>query len=113
MVTVWVMLIFLAIGLNMEGAVALSSTAILFFVGAFAIGLGPVPFVLIGELVPFYAASATASLALSVNWASGFLVGVGFLPLREAFGIGREGNVFAVFALVFAVIGLAFVRLWK
>jgi MFS transporter, SP family, solute carrier family 2 (facilitated glucose transporter), member 3 len=46
----------IAIGLN-AGIVLLSSSAILVFVGSFAIGLGPVPYVLVGELVPFYVCS--------------------------------------------------------
>jgi len=53
MAVVGVSLFCLAIGLN-SGVVLLSSSAILIFVGSFAVGLGPVPYVLVGELVPFY-----------------------------------------------------------
>lgn len=36
------------------GTVWLSSSAILAFVASFAIGMGPLPFIIIGEIVPFY-----------------------------------------------------------
>ncbi|KAG8900222.1 hypothetical protein FRC00_013879 [Tulasnella sp. 408] len=121
MLAVEISLIALALGLN-GGVIALSTVAILAFVGSFAIGLGPVPFVLIGELVPFYAASATSSLALSVNWITNFVVGVGFLPLRDWLssedptkpnGRKGEGQIFFLFAGAFAVTALLFAKEYR
>ncbi|KAJ6618290.1 general substrate transporter [Mycena sp. CBHHK59/15] len=89
------------IGLN-TGIVTLSSIAILTFVTSFAIGLGPVPFVMIPEVSPYHAVSALSSIALSLNWTANFLVGLVFLPLRNFLAGGeatKEGRVFHVFAI--------------
>ncbi|KAG8967614.1 hypothetical protein FRC03_009643 [Tulasnella sp. 419] len=109
----------LAVGLN-TGTPLLSSIGILTFVGSFAIGLGPVPYVLIGELVPFYASSPLSSTALSLGWVTNFVVGVGFLPLRDWLsrpGEGErrkgEGNVFFVFAGAFALCVVILSRLYR
>ncbi len=78
----------------------LSSISILLFVASFASGLGPVPFLLISELVPPQAIPATASLALSISWIMSFGIASAFLPLRNALAKGEgegEGNVFLIF----------------
>ncbi|BGP46934.1 Bifunctional purine biosynthesis protein PurH [Rhodotorula kratochvilovae] len=90
---------------------AVASAGIIAFVMSFAVGLGPVPFVLVGEMPPKEASSATASIAVAVNWTSNLVVGIGFLPLRDwlAGSDGRSGSVFFVFtaatALGVAVVG--------
>ncbi|EFP78041.1 hypothetical protein PGT21_018677 [Puccinia graminis f. sp. tritici] len=92
----------LALSINYEIA-QLSSLAIVLFVASFSIGLGPIPFVILSELVPLYAVSAAGSLGLAVNWASNFLVGLVFLPLRNLMaspdGDG-DGNVFFIFTIL-------------
>ncbi|KAJ7074334.1 general substrate transporter [Mycena amicta] len=90
-------LLLVGFGLN-TGAATLSSVAILLFVTSFASGLGPVPFVLIPEISPFHAVSALSSIALSLNWSANFVVGLVFLPLRNALKGYGEGTVFFVFA---------------
>ncbi|KAA1096491.1 hypothetical protein PGT21_018351 [Puccinia graminis f. sp. tritici] len=92
----------LALSINYEIA-QLSSLAIVLFVASFSIGLGPIPFVILSELVPLYAVSAAGSFGLAVNWASNFLVGLVFLPLRNLMaspdGDG-DGNVFFIFTIL-------------
>lgn len=78
----------------------LSSIAILSFVSSFSIGLGPIPFILIPEVVPPRSAAALGSLGLGLNWIVNGCVGIAFLPLLEALG-GR--GVFLFFAVVLAV----------
>ncbi|KAF7322678.1 25S rRNA adenine-N(1) methyltransferase [Mycena chlorophos] len=90
-------LLLVGFGLN-TGAATLSSITILTFVTSFACGLGPVPFVLISEIAPFHAVSALSSVALSLNWSANFVVGLVFLPLRNALQGYGEGTVFFVFA---------------
>jgi sugar porter (SP) family MFS transporter len=93
------------IGLN-TGVVILSSIAVMTFVMSFAIGLGPVPFVLISEVSPPHAVSALSSVGLSLNWTANFLVGLIFLPLRNLLAGGdamKEGRVFYVFAALLSV----------
>ncbi|TKA58293.1 hypothetical protein B0A53_00030 [Rhodotorula sp. CCFEE 5036] len=67
----------------------LASAGIIAFVVSFALGLGPVPFVLVGELPPKEA----------VNWLANLGVGLVFLPLRDALarGSGGTGTVFWIF----------------
>ncbi|KXN90498.1 hypothetical protein AN958_04170 [Leucoagaricus sp. SymC.cos] len=90
-------LIAVGYGLN-SGFTTLASIATLTFVTSFAIGLGPIPFVMIPEAV-----SALSSMALSLNWIANFLVGLIFLPLRSFLSDEdptRQGRVFYVFVVV-------------
>ncbi|GAA5910161.1 hypothetical protein JCM8208_006746 [Rhodotorula glutinis] len=84
---------------------AVASAGIIAFVVSFAIGLGPVPFVLVGELPPKEASSATASIAVAVNWLSNLAVGIGFLPLRDwlAGSSDKSGSVFFLFTALTAL----------
>jgi len=89
-------------GLN-RGLVTLSSIAIVTFIMAFAIGLGPIPFVMISEVSPSHAVSALSSVALSINWIINFWVGLIFLPVRDLLAgndVRKQGRVFYVFAVV-------------
>ncbi|GAA5869243.1 hypothetical protein JCM16303_000405 [Sporobolomyces ruberrimus] len=89
-----------------------ASIGILAFVVSFAGGLGPVPFVLLGELPKEEAKSATASIAVATNWISNLLIGIFFLPLRDYLASftssssqttsAGSGTVFYVFAVVSA-----------
>jgi len=84
----------------------LSAISVLFFVGFFALGLGPVPFILASELVGPEAVGATQSWALGANYAATFLVAYLFpiinTALNNAFGgAGWVYFLFAGFALVF------------
>ncbi|KAI8998903.1 general substrate transporter [Trametes punicea] len=92
----------LGVGIGLDnGAVALASVTIITFVASFAIGIGPVPFVMIPEVSPPQAVSALSSVGLSLNWIANFLVGLVFLPLRDFLSGGdnlKEGRVFFVFA---------------
>lgn len=87
-------------GLN-RGMTVTSSISIVTFVMFFAIGLGPVPFVIVSEVAPPHVVSALSSVALSLNWISNFIVGLAFLPLRNKLSgedPTKEGRVFYVFA---------------
>ncbi|KAF8636504.1 hypothetical protein AX17_003318 [Amanita inopinata Kibby_2008] len=102
-------------GLN-NGSVTLSSIAIITFVMSFAVGLGPIPFVMIPEVSPAHAVSALSSTALSLNWIVNFLVGLVFLPLRNLLSAGdasKEGRVFYVFAVVLSASSLVLLRVYR
>ncbi|GAA5961090.1 hypothetical protein JCM3765_006533 [Sporobolomyces pararoseus] len=103
-----------------------ASIGILMFVVSFASGLGPVPFVLLGELPKEEAKSATASIAVATNWISNLAIGVFFLPLRDLLASfttsssnpsetsSGSGTVFYIFAIVsalgFVVVGRSLPR---
>ncbi|GAA6019977.1 hypothetical protein JCM8202_004939, partial [Rhodotorula sphaerocarpa] len=88
---------------------AIASAGIIAFVVSFALGLGPVPFVLVGEMPPAEAKSATASIAVAVNWLANLAVGLLFLPLRDALARGHSGETGTVFWVFTAMTGVAVV----
>lgn len=87
----------------------LSAIATLLFVASFAVGLGPVPFILANELVGPEAVGATQSWALAANWTATFLVSQFFPMVNQA--LGGKGKVYFVFAGFAAVLG-AFIAWW-
>ncbi|ODM14841.1 hypothetical protein SI65_09835 [Aspergillus cristatus] len=82
---------------------ALSSIAALLFVAFFAVGLGPVPFILSSELVGPEAVGATQSLALGANWIATFVVAQFFPVVNDA--LGGRGKVYWIFAVLAGVMG--------
>ncbi|KAL2834858.1 general substrate transporter [Aspergillus cavernicola] len=87
------MLLALGIYFNVK---ALSAIAVLLFVASFAVGLGPVPFILASELVGPEAVGATQSWALAANWISTFIVAQFFPMLNDA--LGGRGKIYWLFA---------------
>jgi MFS family permease len=65
-----------------------SAIATLLFVTSFAVGLGPVPFILASELVGPEAVGATQSWAPAANWIGAFLVAQ-FFPILNSW-LGKE-----------------------
>ncbi|KAL8803009.1 MAG: hypothetical protein Q9182_003435 [Xanthomendoza sp. 2 TL-2023] len=100
--------VLLAIGLLL-GIKLLGAIATLVFVAAFAVGLGPVPYILANELVGPEAVGATQSAGLAANWIGTFLVSQ-FFPIVDK-ALGGQGKVYFVFA-GFAVLLGAFIAYW-
>lgn len=86
------------------GVKLLSVVAVLCFVGFFAVGLGPVPFVLASELVGQEAVGATQSWALAANFTATFLVAQFFPIVNTALNnaLGGHGWAFFLFAALAA-----------
>jgi sugar porter (SP) family MFS transporter len=95
------------------GIKVLSAVAVLLFVAFFAVGLGPVPFIMASEMVGQEAVGAAQSWALGSNYVATFLVAQFFLLvnnwLNEA--LGGAGWVYFLFA-GFAFLSVLFVS-WK
>lgn len=93
----------------LAGFKIVSALSVAFFVGFFAVGLGPVPFILASELVGQEAVGATQSWCLATNYTATFLVAQ-FFPIvnRELNGWlgGRGGWVYFLFAGFAAVFTL-------
>ncbi|MCX4427044.1 sugar porter family MFS transporter [Streptomyces mirabilis] len=100
-----VMLVLLGLSFVVGMNALLSLLFMVVYIAAFAVGLGPVFWVLIGELFPPAARAAGSSVSTTVNWASNFVVSLVFLPVVNAIG---QGETFWVFAVVCAF-GLWFV----
>ena len=90
----------LALGILFEVKV-LTGIVTLLFVASFAVGLGPVPFILASELVDAEAVGATQSWALGANWIATFLVAQFFPIVNDTLPKGRVFFIFAVLAAVF------------
>ncbi|TKY86806.1 hypothetical protein EX895_004447 [Sporisorium graminicola] len=89
----------------------LSAVCMIAMVAGFSFGLGPIPFVILPELVPSRAVSTATSLGLTLNWTANFLVGSAFLPIKNAlarYDTAHTGGavfwIFSVSNLITAVI---------
>jgi MFS family permease len=85
----------------------MSAVAVLLFVAFFALGLGPVPFIMASELVGPEAVGATQSWALGASYIATFLVAYLFPIVNQALndalgGAGWAYFIFAAFALLWA-----------
>ena len=101
----------LALALSiMFGVKILSAVAVLLFVAFFALGLGPVPFIMASELVGPEAVGATQSWALGASYIATFLVAYLFPIVNEALNnaLGGAGWVYFIFA-GFALLSAGFV----
>lgn len=97
----------LALALSItHDAPRLAAASVAGFVAGFALGLGPVPFILASELAGKEAVGATQSWALAANWGATFVVAQFFPVLNERLGRGRVFFVFAGLAALF-VVGIA------
>uniref|UniRef100_A0A1B6E846 Major facilitator superfamily (MFS) profile domain-containing protein n=1 Tax=Clastoptera arizonana TaxID=38151 RepID=A0A1B6E846_9HEMI len=78
-----VLIIFLYLSKSMEWAGWASIIGVMLFVVAFAIGPGSIPWFLVNEIFHQSARPVAASLAVLINWAANFIVGLTFAPLEE------------------------------
>jgi MFS family permease len=84
---------FLIGGSTLHGAGAYIAIAgLLIYTGSFAIGLGPVFWLLISEIYPVKIRGQAMSVATMANWGANFVVTVSFLTLLSA--IGNAGTFF-------------------
>lgn len=89
-----------------SGALFLSVGGMLLFVLNFATGAGPVPGLLIPEIVPNRIRAKAMAVCMSVHWVINFFVGLLFLRLLEQFGPQLLYSMFATFCLM----AVAFVK---
>jgi MFS transporter, SP family, galactose:H+ symporter len=86
---------------------AVTGLSLMVYIGFFAIGLGPVFWLIIAEIYPIKLRAVAMSVATVANWAANFVVAATFLTLAEAVG---KGGIFALYALM-GVLTWAFV--WR
>ncbi|KAJ9157159.1 General substrate transporter [Coniochaeta hoffmannii] len=99
----------LALALSiMFGFKILSAISVLLFVAFFAVGLGPVPFIMASELVGQEAVGATQSWSLAANYVATFLVAQFFPIINTALNerFGGAGWVYFIFAAMSVLWGL-------
>jgi hypothetical protein len=76
------------------------------YVAFYAIGLGPIPFLWIAEMVEPRYVAVTMTICSQLNWMMNFLVGLLFPIMKEHL----EGFTFVPFAVVLAV---SFLVVWR
>ncbi|MDT4926529.1 MAG: hypothetical protein QOG01_4242 [Pseudonocardiales bacterium] len=86
------------------GSAYIAIAGLLIYTGSFAIGLGPVFWLLISEIYPVRIRGQAMSVATMANWGANFVVTVSFLTLLSA--IGNAGTFFlfaglSIIALVY------------
>jgi len=64
----------------------LSGMAIVLMIACFSVGLGPVPFVLIPEVMPSAHVTTGSAMGLGLNWVLNLFVALSFQPLRRLLG---------------------------
>jgi sugar porter (SP) family MFS transporter len=88
------------------GAAYIAIGGLLIYTGSFAIGLGPVFWLLISEIYPVRIRGQAMSVATMANWGANFVVTVSFLTLLSA--IGNAGTFFLFAGL--SIVALAYFR---
>ncbi len=75
----------------------LTVISLMSYIAAFAIGMGPVFWLLISEIYPLNVRGTAMSLATVANWTANFLVAVTFLSFVNVLG---QGGTFLMYAVV-------------
>jgi MFS family permease len=92
-------------GDQLHGAAAyLAIAGLLVYTGSFAVGLGPVFWLMIGEIYPLRIRGQAMSVAAIANWAANFVVTISFLTLLHAI---TPRGVFFLFAFL-SLVALAY-----
>jgi sugar porter (SP) family MFS transporter len=86
------------------GAAYLAIAGLLVYTGSFAVGLGPVFWLMIAEIYPLRIRGQAMSVATIANWAANFVVTISFLTLLHAI---TPRGVFFLFAFL-SLVALAY-----
>ncbi len=100
-----VMLALLGLSFVVGWSPVISLVFMVIYIAAFAVGLGPIFWTLVGEIFPSDARSYGSGVSTAVNWGSNFFVSLVFLSIANAIG---QGQTFWIFAVVCAF-GLWFI----
>jgi sugar porter (SP) family MFS transporter len=88
-------------GSHLNGGTAYIAIAgLLLYTGSFAIGLGPVFWLLISEIYPVRIRGQAMSVATMANWGANFVVTISFLTLLSALGNAGTFFLFAGLSIV-------------
>jgi sugar porter (SP) family MFS transporter len=85
------------------GSAYIAIAGLLIYTGSFAIGLGPVFWLLISEIYPVKIRGQAMSVATMANWGANFVVTISFLTLLSAIGNAGTFFLFAGLSIVAVV----------
>ncbi len=100
---------FFVLDTDPEGAESLGwlpLTSLILFIAAFAIGAGPIPWMMFGEILPAKVKGPGASAASFTNWFLAFIITLTFVDIQEAItpaGAFWMFGGFLVIAVLFSV----------
>ncbi|KAF7814253.1 putative plastidic glucose transporter 3 [Senna tora] len=83
-----------------SAAMYLSAGGILMFVLTFSLGAGPVPSLLLSEILPGRIRAKAMAICMAVHWVMNFFVGLLFLRLLEQIGAQLLYTIFASFCML-------------
>ena len=66
------------------------------YVGSFAVGLGPVFWLILSEIYPLRMRGRAMSVGTAVNWSSNLVVAVSFLTLTQI--LGKASDVLVIWS---------------
>lgn len=90
-------------------ASTLQKASVLLFVMCFALGLGPVTWIIINDIFPLPFRAAATSVAVSVNWGAKFVILTVFVPAYDRWG-ARSLGIFVVTLAAFALLAACLLR---
>ncbi|KAK7075002.1 hypothetical protein SK128_025528 [Halocaridina rubra] len=93
---------------KVPGANWVPLVAVLMFVLSYGLGVGPIPWVLLGELLPTPVRSLGASICILCFAAAQFVIGYAFPELTSAIGLGGSLLVFAVANFILGLVMFVF-----
>ncbi|KAF1796544.1 general substrate transporter [Mucor lusitanicus] len=73
--------------------------SVFLYVASFALGIGPIPWIITSEMTPTYAASSVGAASTCINWCMNFLIGQLFPVIFAAI----QGWSFLIFAVICAL----------
>ncbi len=92
---------FLGHGTTLNGSKAVVAVVgLMVYTGAFAVGLGPVFWLIIAEIYPLSVRARAMSVATIANWAGNFVVTISFLTILNAIGGAGIFTIFGALSLV-------------
>ncbi|MFL6712921.1 MAG: MFS transporter, partial [Sulfurifustis sp.] len=92
-----------------EGGIlgAVTGLTLMVYIGFFAVGMGPVFWLLIAEIYPLKLRAVAMSVATVANWAANFIVALTFLTLAGVLG---KAGIFWLYAVMGV---LTWVFVWR
>ncbi len=83
-----------------ENIPSLGITGVFIYIFGFAIGLGPITWVLLSEIYPLRIRGKAMGLAIFANWVFNYIVSLTFLMLIEYFGLGKTFMLYGFISLL-------------
>lgn len=90
----------LAFFIKMPGIHLIALIGLMAYVASFAIGMGPVPWLILSEIYPLSIRGQAMGFASFMNWLANYVVALTFLDLTKYFSTGGTFCIYALFGIV-------------